>query len=105
LTIGMELTLDGSLEPTRANPSPSKNPHTKNTAVFVDRKNYRLQDIQLKKNNRRTSNFTRELRTCLLRQPRPPQTHQALAPVQAASCSFRTSKVALRSSAASAAAN
>jgi hypothetical protein len=47
----MELTLDGSYEPPRANPSPSENPHTKNTAVFVDRKNYRLQDIQLSKIN------------------------------------------------------
>ena len=47
LTIGMELTLARHRNDLHA-PIPLPNPHL-NTAVFVDRKNYRLQDIQLSK--------------------------------------------------------
>ena len=65
LTIGMELTPAAASRrphaPERApdlrlpmtRDSPSSHPHLKTLRVFVDRKNYRLQDIQLSKNRRR----------------------------------------------------
>ena len=55
LTIGMELTPAG-FQRNRPGPIPlPRKPSLKNTAVFVDRKNYRLQDIQLSKITRGAS--------------------------------------------------